>query len=152
MFAITGVLCGWAAWVDAREHRLPNALVLSCYPVVLLGLAGSSWLGRPSWSAALIGILVMAGPIGLLWLVGGRLGMGPGDVKLAVPLGASLGSLSPRIAMLGLALAFVVGGLVALVQMVRRRASVRIAFGPYLMAGWMLALLAFLMLGPAPGP
>lgn len=144
MISATGILAGCAAWIDARTHRLPNALVLACYPVVLAGLGGLAWLGHPAWTRALVGALAWGVPIGLLWLLGGPRGMGPGDVKIALPLGATLGVLSPGIAAFGVALAFVAGGIVALAQAARRRAAVRIAFGPYLVVGWTLGLVGAL--------
>jgi leader peptidase (prepilin peptidase)/N-methyltransferase len=137
-----GLLAGAAARIDAREHRLPNSLVLSCYPVVLLALACLAMIGEPKWLVVLLGLLIWALPIGLLWLLGGRRGMGPGDVKLAVPLGATLGLVAPAAAVIGIAAAFGVGGCFALVRMVRRSAARSLAFGPFMLAGWGIALLA----------
>ena len=143
----TGSLAGRASWIDARTHRLPNALVLPCYPIVVIGLAVLTWLGQPEWLGALLGALAWTLPTGLLWLLGGRSGMGPGDVKLAAPLGATLGLLAPSIALLGVALAFAAGGLVALARMVRGGRGVRVPFGPWMIVGWCTALVSAVVLG-----
>lgn len=141
-----GLLAGAAAWIDAREHRLPNFLVLSCYPVVLLALTCLALIREPKWLVALVGLLIWALPIGLLWLLGGQRGMGPGDVKLALPLGATLGLVAPVAALIGIVAAFVVGGCFALARMVRRSAASSVAFGPFMFAGWGIALLAYPLL------
>lgn len=133
------VLAVRAAWIDIREHRIPNPLVLACYPIVLVGLVAVAFVGRPSWLAAAFGAVAWAAPIGLLWLLGGRTGMGPGDVKLAIPLGATLGWLAPHLAVIGIAIAFVAGGCFALALMARHGSGVRVAFGPFMVAGWVIA-------------
>lgn len=149
--AIVGALSLAAAWVDASRHRLPNVLVLPCYPVVLLGLLVAAGLGTPGWLPAAVGAAAWGVPIGLLWLVGRGAGMGPGDAKIALPLGATLGWVSVAGSLLGVLAAFVAGGgYVLVVQVVQaakgrghsRLATVRVPFGPFLVLGWALGLLA----------
>lgn len=146
---IVGALCMSAAWVDAGQHRLPNALVLPCYPVALLGLVAAAGLGSPRWLPAAVGAAAWGVPIGLLWLVGRGAGMGPGDVKIALPLGATLGWVSVPGALIGVLAAFVAGGSYAVVAMVRDRrpqATARVPFGPFLVLGWAFGLLASALL------
>ncbi|MCZ9308566.1 prepilin peptidase [Corynebacterium uberis] len=77
-------VAAWActlAWVDAREHRLPDVLTL---PGVLVAWAVAAVL-EPGW---ILGGLGWSACYGLcaLW---GR-GMGGGDVKLAASLGVAV--------------------------------------------------------------
>ena len=138
---------GWLAVVtprlvaiDLAEHRLPDAIVLPGYPVVLTAVLLQAWTtGRAPAGAVLAGLgcgLVLL----LLHVVGG---MGFGDVKLAPLLGALTAAALPGGAVLWLVLAFLLGGVGAAVVLVRRGAGARMAFGPpLLLAAWALVLLA----------
>jgi leader peptidase (prepilin peptidase) / N-methyltransferase len=70
---------------DLRERRLPNALTLPGAVVILLA---AGFAGRGS--AALAGAAALAGLYLLVHLIA-REGMGAGDVKLAIGLGALTG-------------------------------------------------------------
>jgi leader peptidase (prepilin peptidase)/N-methyltransferase len=74
----------------------------------------------------------------LVFVTRGR-GMGLGDVKLALPLGMLLGWPG---ALVWLFLSFLTGGLFAILLLVLRKASFgkKIAFGPFLILGFVLAL------------
>jgi leader peptidase (prepilin peptidase) / N-methyltransferase len=136
------------AVIDLRVQRLPRPLVLMLYPVVLIGLALDSILGPlpPGLAGALLGALIglavwtlVIG--GLWWFTRGR-GMGFGDVTLAPALGASLGWVSPWLAVFGLLTAFMVGALVGAVLLLsgRARRGSRVPFGPFLALGWVMAV------------
>jgi len=64
-------------------------------------------------------------------------GIGSGDVRLAPVLAMFLAYLGAQFVVLGLALGFILGGLVAAAMLLARRASrsTPIAFGPYLCLG-----------------
>jgi leader peptidase (prepilin peptidase)/N-methyltransferase len=66
-----------------------------------------------------------------------RRGIGAGDVRLAAVLAMFLGYLGAIYVFQGLALGFMLGGAVALLLLISRKATrnTRIAFGPYLAAG-----------------
>jgi leader peptidase (prepilin peptidase)/N-methyltransferase len=70
--------------------------------------------------------------------------MGFGDVKLAPILGATLGWVAVSVAIVGLVLAFVLGAVVGVALMMGKRADRRTAipFGPFLLAGALLGLVA----------
>ncbi|MEH3090414.1 MAG: A24 family peptidase [Microbacterium arborescens] len=124
------------AVVDARTRRLPNRLVLPLYPVGL-GLAVVVALDRGSvlpLVQAVLSSVVLFAVFALLHRGGG---MGGGDVKLAGALGLMAGGFGWEVAAVGVALAFVAGGVVAVLLLAgrRRNASRRIAFGPFLVAG-----------------
>lgn len=132
--------------IDLRTHRLPRALVMPLYPLVVVGLlldqlAGPS-VGGDAWGAV-IGLAVWTGLIGGLWWLSSGRGMGFGDVTLAPVLGATLGWLSVGVAVFGLLAAFVLGAIAAGVILLTRRGGrkSRIPFGPFLALGWLIALI-----------
>ncbi len=105
-----------AVWFDLRERRIPNALTVGALLAALLvrvpeglGAVGSGLLG------AAIGFILFLP----LFLVGG---LGGGDVKLMTAFGAFLG---PERLFPALLVTALVGGVLALLEVVRRRAFVR---------------------------
>jgi leader peptidase (prepilin peptidase)/N-methyltransferase len=70
-------------------------------------------------------------------------GIGAGDVRLAAVLAMFLGYLGAIYVFQGLALGFIIGGVVALLLLITRKASrkTRIAFGPYICIGAMAVVL-----------
>lgn len=132
-------LSAWAgavAWIDWRQHRIPNLLlVLVLVPAILGLIVNHQGLLGESVTASLLGML--AG--GLILLPGYAFGkMGAGDVKLAACLGLILGWL----ALLKMLLVFglVIGLVSALVLWHDSdqpdRASRRIAAAPALVVGF----------------
>lgn len=126
--------------IDLAEHRLPDAIVLPGYPVVLGAVLVESWVSStPPLDVALAG--AGCGLVFLLLHLAG--GMGFGDVKLAPLLGALAASAVPGGALLWVVLAFLVGGVGAAIVLVRRGAGARMPFGPpMLLAAWAVLLLA----------
>ena len=135
--------------IDLREHRLPNALTLPMLAVVPLGLGVADLLGSTAdapwsgWAGAGVGAVLWLGVLGLIWLLSRGRGMGLGDVKLAPSLGATLGWLGLQTALVGLVLAFVLGGVVSVLLLLARRVDRRsaIPFGPFLLAGALAAVM-----------
>jgi leader peptidase (prepilin peptidase)/N-methyltransferase len=129
--------------IDIDHHRLPDAIVLPLYPVTLVGLVFAGLVGH-SWPLAstAIGAGAWLLLIGGLWLVTGGRGMGFGDVKVAPVLGATLGWIGVGTALVGLLAAFLIGGLVGIALLVSGRAGRRakMAFGPFLFLGALVAL------------
>jgi leader peptidase (prepilin peptidase)/N-methyltransferase len=125
----------WLANYDIREHRLPNALVVPGIGAGLLSCAGE-WAatGSPPLVPLLAGA-VYAGFLLVLNLLGG---MGMGDVKLATALGLASWSLS--VAVLSPVVAFLVGGVVSIVLLMTGKRGRRIAFGPFLLGGFWVAV------------
>ena len=75
-----------AALTDLRAARVPNALT---YSAIVIGLLIGAWPNvQPTMSSSLTGCALAAVP-GVVFFAGG--GMGGGDVKLLVALGAMLG-------------------------------------------------------------
>lgn len=132
------------ATVDRRVHRLPDRLTLPAAgaAAVLLGTAALLPEHGGSWIAALLGAATLGGFYLLLFLINPT-GMGFGDVKLALSLGAALGWYGWAVLFLGGFAGFVLGaaygfGLVALRRAGRRTG---IPFGPFMIAGALVGLL-----------
>jgi leader peptidase (prepilin peptidase) / N-methyltransferase len=132
------------AVIDLDVKRLPNALTLPSYVVVpaLLGLAAvadgdpGAWVRAMAAGAALYAfyfVLAFVYPAG----------MGFGDVKLAGILGMYLGWLGWDVWLVGAFLGFLLGGLTGVALMVTHRAGRKseIPFGPFMLAGVLLAVL-----------
>lgn len=129
------------AAIDLDVHRLPDRVTLPAVPVLAVLLA-------LDWDAdrmfrAFVGA-GLAGAVFLLLALAVPGGMGLGDVKLAVVLALPLGWWGYLAVLQGLALGFVIGGLVSVVLICARRATRRthIPLGPALLAGALTVLLA----------
>ena len=129
--------------IDWRTHRLPDRIVLPCYPAatVLLGTAAGAAGEWHRIVGMLGGTAAMFVGFAVLHLVNRR-GLGLGDVKLAGVLGLYLGFVGWSLVWWGPFLAVLLGGgwSIALILLKRATASSHIAFGPFLIAGAGLAL------------
>lgn len=144
-FAYLGVLAVALTEIDAAVQRLPDRLTLTAYPalVVLLGLGAVTGAGASAFARSLLAGLALAACYLLLALLsGGQLG--GGDVKLAGLIGLVLGWLGWGTLLAGAAAGFVLAATSGLVMLATRRASWRtmISFGPYMLWGAWLAMLA----------
>ncbi|WP_166998074.1 prepilin peptidase [Paramicrobacterium fandaimingii] len=126
---------------DISEHRLPNKIVLPCYPAAVVGLALHSITTGASPVLAIVSSLGCIVVFALMHVLGG---MGMGDVKLVGVLGLLLGSLGVTALTVGLASAFLLGAVAGAWAMAtqRRAATHRIPFGPFLLVGFWLGVLA----------
>ncbi|MFF4506292.1 prepilin peptidase [Streptomyces sp. NPDC001401] len=132
------------AVVDLRVKRLPDVLTLPLAGLVLVLLGVMALLPEHAgdWITALYGALALGGFFLVLFLINPG-GMGFGDVKLALGLGAALGWYGWPTVMLGTFAAFLLGALYGGALVVARRAGRRtaLAFGPFLIGGAFLGLL-----------
>lgn len=137
-------VCGTAlAFIDVREHRLPNRIIypwagitLALLLLVTFLLTDAAGLGRAMVAGLGWGLLFFL----ISWIHPPSIGMG--DAKLAVILGLYTGFLGWEVFGLALVIAFVTAGLVSIWLLSTRRASStsRIAFGPFLIAGTAVSL------------
>ena len=136
--AAAGIACAALVVVtatDVERRIVPNRVVLPAAGAVLA--LNTVWHPSPVWA---IGAIGAAGFLFLAALVYPG-GMGMGDVKLALLIGALLGRTTPVGIMLGLFLALVP----SIVLLARHGASARklgIPFAPFLAAGAVVALFA----------
>ncbi len=129
------------ALIDLDTFRLPNAIVLPSFAVLLALLLAATLLATdaPMWwplLRAVAGATVLMLGYGALWFFWPG-GMGLGDVKLAAVLGLMLGWFGWGVLAVGAFAAFVFGGVfgVALVLLRRGGRKSRIPFGPWMLLG-----------------
>ena len=141
LLAPLGVLL---AVVDFRVQRLPDVLTVSLVvaALVLLGVVAGVPEHAGEWLGALFGALALGGAYFVLFLINPS-GMGFGDVKLALGLGAVLGWYGWSVVFLGTFAGFLLGALYGAGLVVARRAGRKtsIPFGPFLIAGAYAGLL-----------
>ncbi|MFJ9565591.1 prepilin peptidase [Streptomyces fuscichromogenes] len=141
LLAPVGVLL---AVVDFRVQRLPDPLTLPFAPVALalLGVAALLPEHAGDWLTSLYAALALGAAYFVLFLVNPG-GMGFGDVKLALGVGAALGWYGWPTVLLGTFAGFLLGALYggALVALRRAGRKTAIAFGPFLIAGAFAGLL-----------
>lgn len=127
--------------IDLLEHRLPNRGTgsLAVGLGILAVVAGDS--GRVQ--SALLAGAVSAGVFALAAALPPH-ALGWGDVKLQGGLGFYLGFLDSRLVLVQCVMAILVGAVVALIGILRKshRARDPIAFGPSLVAGVAVAVIA----------
>jgi prepilin signal peptidase PulO-like enzyme (type II secretory pathway) len=118
-----------AAVVDARTGLIPDR-ISGCGAAVTLAVAGLSG----TLAAALAGAAAVAGSLLALFVLTRGRGLGLGDVKLGVTIGAGCG---PGAGLLALGTAFVAGALFAAMMVAAHRMRRRdaIPFAPFLAAG-----------------
>ncbi|MFV1988690.1 MAG: prepilin peptidase [Gemmatimonadota bacterium] len=133
--ALSAVAFG-AVWFDVRERRLPNALTVGAFVAALVLRAP---LGLDALGGGLVGALLAFGLALPFFLVGG---LGGGDVKLLAAFGAFLG---PRDLWFALFVMAMVGGIMAILVIVKNRAfgqtavNLRVIFstmGRSMFSGW----------------
>ncbi|MFI6163095.1 prepilin peptidase [Micromonospora haikouensis] len=130
------------ACVDVAVRRLPTPIVLAT-AAALVGVIGvAATVSRQPWmlvnSITAGGLL--AGIYLLLALLGG--GMGMGDVRLAGMLGLALGTTTSTAVLFGAVLPYLLAAPHAVALGVAARGRSHLAFGPYLVSGAVLAVLA----------
>jgi len=133
------------AVIDTRCRRLPDPLTLPSYPIALALLGIAALLlpgGGRQFLTAVLG-LTLAWAFFLLQVLIYPAGLGWGDVKLAGLLGLYLGWLGPGALAAGLFLGYLFAAVAGLGLIATRRASRRshLAFGPFLLAGALAAVL-----------
>ncbi|WP_423462391.1 prepilin peptidase [Promicromonospora sp. MS192] len=143
-YLVLGVVGAALGVIDARTHRLPNALVfpLTWATAALLAVAAAGTGAWGSLGRAVLGGLAFFALYQVLYLVAPRGGIGYGDVKLTMSLGAVLAWHSWTTLVVGVFAAHVLAGVVAVVLLLGRRAGWKtgIAFGPYMLIGTVVGL------------
>jgi len=127
--------------IDAMTQIIPDEISIAVLAGAWIFLFASSGASvSPGWLASLIGMFVLAVPFFIFAFFGG---MGMGDVKLALGLGALFGW---QLVIVSGALAIFIGGLIAIALILVLKAlgkykrGIPIPFGPYLALGAMICL------------
>ncbi len=132
------------AAIDIDTHRLPDVLTLPSYAVVAVLLVLPA-VAYDTWSSYLRAALAAAALFAFYFLLAFLKpgAMGFGDVKLAGVLGLVLGWLGWGVLILGGFLGFLLGGLLGGILMAVGRAGrkSKIPFGPFMLAGALVAVL-----------
>ena len=123
---------------DLEYRIIPNRIVLPAAGIVLV--ANTALHPSPQWAIAAVGASGFLFAAALAY----PRGMGMGDVKLALLMGAALGRTVPVALMIGM-LAALVPGIVLIARHGRAGRKMGIPFGPFLALGSVVALFA----GPA---
>jgi leader peptidase (prepilin peptidase) / N-methyltransferase len=134
--AVAAFFCAVLVAVSAidLEHRLiPNRIVLPATVVVLV--ANTARDLTPEWTIAALGAAGFLLAAALIYPAG----MGMGDVKFALLMGAALGKAVPVALMAGM-LAAMIPGLVLFAQHGSKARKMGIPFGPFLALGSVVAL------------
>jgi leader peptidase (prepilin peptidase)/N-methyltransferase len=131
------------AVIDLEHRRLPTVIVAPSYPVLAVLLGASALWQSDGWSfvrAVLGSAALFAFFFALAFIY--PAGMGFGDVRLAGLVGGVLGYLSWSYWVIGSFAGFFLGALVGVVLIALRRGGRRTAvpFGPFMVAGALLAL------------
>jgi leader peptidase (prepilin peptidase)/N-methyltransferase len=143
-YGLMCTMCIEQSLIDFNTHRLTRSVTMR-----------AAFLGGPFLSIAAIannqpgkiGVMALSFIatllIFMLLSLASRRGIGAGDVRLAAVLALFLGYLGVTYVFQGLALGFILGGVVALLLLVGRKAkrNTRIAFGPYICIGTMVVVL-----------
>ncbi len=133
------------ALIDIDHKRLPFALTAPAYPVALVLLSVAAIVdGQPRRLVTMLaGMVGLFGLYFLLNLINPR-GMGFGDVMLAGVLGLYLGFLGWGTLLVGAFLGFFLGAAGGLLLIATRRGGMKsqVPFGPYMLAGALVAILA----------
>lgn len=137
------------AVVDWRTMLLPTAVIAPSYLVVLVLVGASAAIQQDldDLLRAGLGWLVAGALYAAMWFVHPR-GLGYGDVRLSGVLGLALGQLGWPELLVGIWAGFllggVIGGVLSLLRVVRRRGY---PFGPFMLLGAVAGVVA----GPALG-
>jgi leader peptidase (prepilin peptidase)/N-methyltransferase len=148
VLAAAAWLALWAgplAWIDAATHRLPNVLTVPAYAgtAALLVLAAATGMDWPDLPRALLGGFLLAAFYLILALISPS-GMGLGDVKLAASLGTLLAWFGWAALLSGAFAGFLLAAVYGVALLVSGRATRKqhIPFGPFMIAGAFLVVLA----------
>lgn len=125
------------AATDLLAYRVPNVIT---YPAILGAIAAAAFMPGAGLYDALFGGLLAGGILLLPAIFTGGVGMGMGDVKLALFVGLAVGFQLVPIALLVMALG---GGMVALALLVsgQRKRGEPIPYAPFISAGALVTLL-----------
>ena len=143
-YGLMCAMCIEQSLIDITTHRLTRSATMRAAfiggPLLSIAAIANNHPGK-------IGVMALSFTATLLTFMtlslASKRGIGAGDVRLASVLAMFLGYLGATYVFQGLALGFIIGGVVALLLFITRKANrnTRIAFGPYICIGAMAVVL-----------
>ena len=143
-YGLMCAMCIEQSLIDITTHRLTRSVTMRAAfiggPLLSIAAIANNQLGK-------IGVMALSFAATLFTFITlslvSRRGIGAGDVRLAAVVAMFLGYLGAQYVFQGLALGFIIGGIVALLLLITRKANrnTRIAFGPYICIGAMSVVL-----------
>ena len=143
-YGLMCAMCIEQSLIDITTHRLTRSVTMRAAfiggPLLSIAAIANNHPGK-------IGVMVLSFTATLLTFMtlslASKRGIGAGDVRLAAVVAMFLGYLGAQYVFQGLALGFILGGVVALLLLIGRKATrnTRIAFGPYICIGAMVVVL-----------
>ncbi len=137
-YGLMCAMCIEQSLIDITTHRLTRSVTMRAAfiggPLLSIAAIANNQPGK-------IGVMALSFIAILLTFmtlsIASKRGIGAGDVRLAAVLAMFLGYLGATYVFQGLALGFILGGVVALFLLISRKATrnTRIAFGPYICIG-----------------
>ena len=142
-YGLMCAMCIEQSLIDFTTHRLTRSVTMRAAfiggPLLSIAAVANNQPGK-------IGVMALSFIATLLTFMmlslASRRGIGAGDVRLAAVVAMFLGYLGATYVVQGLALGFILGGVVALLLLIGRKATrkTRIAFGPYICIGAMVMI------------
>lgn len=145
MLAVIAVVSVALTVIDLQHRRLPNVLTYSSYVIVIVGLTAHAVITHEGWLLARAGIgMVVHGGFYQVMRVVSRGGMGRGDVVTAGFLGLVLAAIGWKAFAVGAIAGPLIGGFAGIAAMIaaRQARGVRIPYGPWLIGGAWIGILA----------
>ena len=143
-YGLMCAMCVEQSLIDITTHRLTRSVTMRAAfiggPLLFIAAIANNHPGK-------IGVMALSFTATLLTFMtlslASKRGIGAGDVRLAAVVAMFLGYLGATYVFQGLALGFIIGGVVALLLLISRKANrnTRIAFGPYICIGAMAVVL-----------
>ena len=143
-YGLMCAMCIEQSLIDITTHRLTRSVTMRAAfvggPLLSIAAIANNQPGK-------IGVMALSFTATMLTFMtlslASRRGIGAGDVRLAAVVAMFLGYLGATYVFQGLALGFIIGGVVALLLLISRKANrnTRIAFGPYICIGAMAVVL-----------
>ncbi len=143
-YGLMCAMCVEQSLIDITTHRLTRSVTMRAAfiggPLLSIAAIANNHPGK-------IGVMVLSFTATLLTFMtlslASKRGIGAGDVRLAAVVAMFLSYLGAQYVFQGLALGFILGGVVALLLLIGRKATrnTRIAFGPYICIGAMAVVL-----------
>jgi leader peptidase (prepilin peptidase)/N-methyltransferase len=143
-YGLMCAMCVEQSLIDITTHRLTRSVTMRA---AFIGGSLLSIAAIANNQPGKIGVMALSFTATLLTFMtlslASKRGIGAGDVRLAAVVAMFLGYLGAQNVVQGLALGFIIGGVVVLLLLITRKATrnTRIAFGPYICIGAMAVVL-----------